>query len=118
LVQLKSLPKRLDRLRDINRIYYDLLSDKVDFKDVPMWYIDIYVDDPDKLVNASKEHGFVAKRVHKPIHMQPLYNGQPFLIGTYPNSAEIYSRGVFLPSTTNMTDEEVKGIGESIRKIY
>jgi len=136
LAQLKGLPKRLERLRAINMIYYDYLADKVEFKDVPMWYIDIFTKDPDKIVNKTKDKGFVTKRVHKPIHMQPLYEGarvevpnqytdydtyevETYLLNNkeYPISRQIYDTGVFLPSTTNLTDEEVKGIGESIRKI-
>lgn len=113
LVQLERLAKRMERLDKIWQIYHDVLSKYVDFQyEIPRWYIDIFVDNPDQIVNNSKKYGFVTKRVHKPIHMQPLY----FNSGCK-TSEKIYNHGVFLPSTTNLTDSEVLKVADGIKKL-
>jgi dTDP-4-amino-4,6-dideoxygalactose transaminase len=122
LVQLEKLPRRLDRLKKMYRIYNDELKNckGVEFFDEePKWYIDILVKDPQTMITILKKHNIQARRFYKPLHMQPLYN---ITIHTdeFKNSIDLYNKGLWLPSTTNLTDEQIlyvcKTIKESIDK--
>ncbi|MCH7966474.1 MAG: DegT/DnrJ/EryC1/StrS family aminotransferase [Thaumarchaeota archaeon] len=115
LEQLKKLPKRYERLHEIYKIYQDELNSKVKFlEQEPKWFIDIYVENPQELIDHLKKHDIIAKRVHKPIHLQPEFSEQQSL----PNSEYIYNHGVFLPSTTNLTDNQVVDICRAILNTY
>ena len=118
LEQLKKLPKRYDRLHEIYNIYHDeLASDKIEFlEQEPKWFIDIYVKNPDKLIAHLKKNSITSKRVHKPIHMQPEFGNK--IIGKYTNSEEIYNRGMFLPSTTNLDDESILEVCRTIKQLF
>lgn len=105
LAQLKKLPDRLARFNEIYKIYKDELP-TIPLADPPAWQVDIMVKNPNKVIEHLKKNGVMANRLHKPIHMQPEFNKK----GEYLSSEDLYKHGLFLPSTTNLTDEQVLSI--------
>lgn len=126
LEQLKKLPGRLKRFREIYQLYQDELS-VVRFNDVtetkyrtvnfierePTWQVDILVDNPDKLIAHLKKNEIMANRLHMPINLQPEFLRCPSKMLV--KSQKLYKHGVFLPSTTNLEDKEIIGICKIIK---
>lgn len=119
LAQLEKIPKRLDRLKKMYRIYNDELKNCKGvkfFDEEPKWYIDILVNDPENIVAALKKHNIQARRFYRPLHMQPLYSSTTDRSNEFKNSIELYNSGLWLPSTTNLTDEQILHVCETIEK--
>jgi len=79
--QMKKLPWRVKRKKEIWRKYNENLSDleeinwiDTDLESVTPWFIDIYIDDPIGLRNHLKEMGIGSRTVYPPIHSQKAYN--------------------------------------------
>ena len=117
LEQLKKLPKRYDRLHEIYSIYKDELTTlPIDFmEEEPKWFIDIYVDSPDSLIEHMGKDEIIAKRLHKPVHMQPEFESDN---ETCPIAEGLYRTGVFLPSSTNLDDASILTVCDSIKEFF
>jgi perosamine synthetase len=116
LAQLKKLPKRLTRLKKMYKIIQEELKhvDQVSFfQDEPKWYIDILVENPDILIQKLQTHGIQARRFYRPLHQQPLYKSSK---KNFKNSNSLYDHGIWLPSTTNITDEELVYVAKKIKE--
>ena len=116
LAQLKKLPNRLRRLHEIYTIIKDeLKTENVSFfDDEPKWYIDILLDNPELISNRLRSKGIQARRFYRPLHQQPLYRKKSK--NNFPNSKMLYEHGLWLPSTTNLTDSDVLHITNSLKK--
>ena len=115
LAQLKKLPKRLTRLNKMYKLVKDELKNikEIDFfQDSPQWYIDILVKNPDSLIQKLREHGIQARRFYRPLHEQPLYKNKK---SDFKNSNYLYEHGLWLPSTTNLSDKELLYITNKIK---
>ncbi|MCE7062870.1 aminotransferase class I/II-fold pyridoxal phosphate-dependent enzyme [Dyadobacter sp. CY343] len=67
---------------------------------------------PEKLIQALSANGIEARRVWKPMHLQPLYKTAPYFGG---NVAEnLFENGVCLPSGSQLTEKEVTEISNVI----
>ena len=116
LAQLHSLKDRMYRLSEINGIYYDILKDDVVFdSEEPKWYVDIHTKKPDTVKDVVASDGYGCRLFPKPLHMQPV--AQDYILGKrFPNAEKRYKSCLYLPSSTNLKDEEVKAIAESVRQ--
>ncbi len=116
LAQLKKLPKRLNRLKKMYKITREELknTDGISFfQDEPKWYIDILVKNPDILIQKLRTHGIQARRFYRPLHQQPLYKSSK---KNFKNSNYLYEHGIWLPSTTNISDEELVYVTKKIKE--
>lgn len=111
LIQLRKLPGRLKRLKEIWNIYKDIIGVGYFLEEMPKWYIDIFVKDPDKIINELATHNIILKRINKPLHLQPRWNKYT----NFPNANNLYDHGVFLPSTTNLSNQTIQHIAEIIK---
>ena len=132
LAQLRGLQKRIDRLKQIYTIYRDLLADHNDIssfddynKKPPGWYVDIFTPHADKIHEKLKTKKIYCRRYPKPLHMQKVAAGHVMNNGdahcsepSLPNAEQRYKTGLYLPSTTNLSDENIKFVaGEIINAI-
>jgi pyridoxal phosphate-dependent aminotransferase EpsN len=75
---------------------------------------------PAELISALARSGIEARRVWKPMHLQPLFAGRAY----YPHepgrsfSDEAFERGVCLPSGSNMTVEAQNRIIRAIEQTF
>jgi len=80
------------------------------------WMYGILIDEKefgmnkDQVMIGLKEYGVDTRSFFYPLHMQPLYrelhDGQSLL--AYPNSEKLYREGLYLPSSSSLTIEEVE----------
>ena len=119
LAQLRGFAQRKRRFAQIYGIYADVLGPVagVDFDPVaPGWYADIFTDDPDAVKGVLAKGGFGSRRLPRPLHTQRLCGTCGVSTdGAFENTVLRHRRGLYLPSTTNLTDEEVKNIAQCIR---
>lgn len=115
LAQLDKLPWRLDRLDKMYAIVRDML-DKVKgvefLEGKPTWYLDILVPDPQKVIDHLAKSNIQVRRFYKPLHRQPLYQND----SKFPNSDYLYDHGLWLPSTTNLTDNDIIYVCEKVKE--
>lgn len=119
--QMKKLPWRVDRKKEIYNLYKEKLSDvkQVSFFDQDLqhttpWFIDVLVDDRDNLQVFLKENGVGTRIMYPPINKQIAYNT--------PDEFEISNiigvKGLWLPSAAQLTDEQVIFICDQIKSFY
>ena len=119
LVQLKKLPNRLKRLKKMYKIIHqELKNENVTFFDEePTWYIDMLVEKPDIFLQRLKNLGIQGRRFYRPLHQQPFFKKNYPSKKSFINSDNLYNHGVWLPSTTNLTDEDLNRITQSIKSV-
>jgi perosamine synthetase len=117
--QLKKLPERMKRLREIFDLYYFNLKDVC--KMVPPqsdtwipWFVDIFVEKRDELMTFLKSHNIQTRATYPEINKTPMY----FDEYTFTNSHYISTHGLFLPTHMLLTDSEIIHICNLIRLFY
>lgn len=119
--QMKKLPWRVTRKREMFRLYRDQLADTKDVEFLPTdlsettpWFMDVLVPDPPALREHLKEHGIGSRPFYPAIHSQPAYGLQ----GSYPHSEYAANHGLWLPSSSFLTDGQLQLICGEIRSFY
>lgn len=122
--QMKKLAWRVSRKKEIYQRYQDVLGDvsgvsfvPTDLSQTTPWFVDVYVDNPDSLQAYLKEQGIGTRRVYPAVHTQKIYQraygGRQFLV-----SDKFARRGLWLPSSSKLTNEEIDAVAEAIKKQY
>lgn len=121
VAQIKKLSWRVNRKKKMFQKYFDLLSDvsEIEFvhtnlKEVSPWYIDIIVSDPIKLQKFLKKKGIGTRLFYPSIHTTKPYIGS----GLFPNSAWVSKHGLWLPSSSFLTDSNIMTVCNHIRNFY
>uniref|UniRef100_A0A6C0EPT8 Uncharacterized protein n=1 Tax=viral metagenome TaxID=1070528 RepID=A0A6C0EPT8_9ZZZZ len=120
--QMKKLPYRIKRMREMFDLYYSELSEITNCcKMIPPlndewipWFIDIYVDDRDDLALFLNKHNIQTRITYPEINKTEMYLNNEELM----NSKYISKNGLFLPSHTLLKDSEIKYICEIIKLYY
>lgn len=119
--QMKKLPYRIKRMREIFDLYYKELSNLSSLCKIIQppndewipWFIDIFVEERDKLAIFLNNHNIQTRITYPEINKTPMYLSDNELV----NSKYISTNGLFLPSHTLLTNDEIKYICEII-KLY
>lgn len=119
--QMKKLPSRVERKKEMGALYNKLLSgiDGVELiptnlEDTSPWFFDVLVDRRQDLIDYLKEKGIGSRQFYPPLHSEPAYGYE----GSYPVTEEIASKGLWLPSTVTLRDEDIEYICMCIRDFY
>lgn len=122
--QMKKLDWRVKRKKEMYKLYEDLLKnvDEVEFIDTNLddtapWFIDILVNrrNRDRLASYLDEKKIGTRPFYPPIHTQPPYSD---VEGDFENSSHVSKRGLWLPSSTFLTDEDIKYICRNIVNFF
>lgn len=71
--------------------------------------------DPASVIDALAAADIEARPTWKPMHLQPAWRDRPILGGTV--SADIFARGVCLPSGSGLTDDEQSLVIDATRRV-
>ncbi len=119
--QMKKLPWRVNRKKEMYRLYKELLKDikEISFFDHDLthttpWFIDVLADKRDELQRYLMAKGIATRKMYPPINRQKAYN----LAGDYPVSDMVGEKGLWLPSASQLTDGQIEKITESIKDFY
>lgn len=120
--QMKKLPQRVERKKAMFVRYRANLQNvpgvqfiETNLEDTPPWFIDVLVEDRESLATYLKEHGIGTRPFYPPIHTQVPYRGSP---GEFPVTERLAAKGLWLPSSSFLTDEDIDRICEHIREFY
>ena len=80
------------------------------------WFTNILVDDPQALADHLAEGGIGTRRLFYPLHRQPCYRDR--FGDRFPVSDRIYQRGLSLPSSATLTDQQIERICDRVVTYY
>lgn len=119
--QMKKLPWRVERKKEIGRLYEKLLSGieeieliKTDFDQTAPWFIDVLCENRSELQEYLKENSIGSREFYPPLHSEPAYG----YTGSFPITEEISRKGLWLPSSSKLTDDEIQFVASHIKKFY
>lgn len=121
IAQMKKLPARLKRKREMYALYKKGLEGvaevhflPTDLTQVAPWFIDIFVSDPQALKRYLHDHQIGAREFYPAIHTtKPYQSGE-----TFPNSLWVSQHGLWLPSSSFLTDSDIIAVCRAVRSFY
>ena len=123
--QMKKLDWRVERKKEIYRLYCDLLKDTegirlidTNLEDCSPWFIDILVESEERrdgLLSFLNERGIGSRPFYPAIHTQPPYS---YVSGDFKNSEYVSQRGLWLPSSSFLSDEDINRVCSEIRRYF
>ena len=127
--QLRVLESRVESRRSIYKRYVEGLEGMSVFEWMPEsnkgrsthWLsaCTLRGTNPMAFINGLKDQRIEARRLWKPMHLQPLFSQASY----YPHgegldvSADLFARGVCLPSGSNMTTEQQERVVDALKKL-
>jgi perosamine synthetase len=121
VVQMKKLAWRLQRKKEMFALYQKELREvrEVTFLDTNLtetspWFIDIFIPDPQALAVYLK-----TKRIGTRIFYPAIHKTKPYRTGTvFKNSLWASTHGLWLPSSTFLSDQDILNVCNVIRDYY
>lgn len=126
IAQMNKLPKIVARKQAIYDRYLKELSSLdrfqpafVDPRSKPVyWFTSFLTEDRDALAAHLASHEIQTRNFFYPLHLQPCYRKEELRVNVCPISASIYNRGISLPSSYSLTDDEQSFVIEKIKSFY
>lgn len=122
LEQMKKLPGRVERKKEIGRLYWNKLADiqgveriDTDFEQTAPWFYDILCEDRQGLMVYLKEKNIGTREFYPALHKEPAYQ---YTSLSFPAAEDAARRGLWLPSAVTLTDEEIEYVCGHIRMYY
>ena len=119
--QMKKLAWRLQRKKEMFALYRSELEGRApvrfidtDLSEATPWFMDVLVERREALASALANSGIKTRPFYPPVHSQPAYA----LRGSYPVTEDVAARGLWLPSSAFLTDEDVRRVCEAIRGFF
>jgi len=119
--QMKKLEWRVERKKKILERYQKNLSNcgeveffETDLKNTTPWFIDILCEKRDELITYLKSNGIGTRVMYPPINKQKAYQ----IEGEFEVSNLVGEKGLWLPSQSQLTDEQIDYICEKIIQFY
>jgi perosamine synthetase len=119
--QMKKLTWRIERKKNIMRLYQENLDhlNQLEFfeqnlKNTTPWFIDVMTENRDNLMEYLKKCGIGTRVMYPPLNEQKAYR----ISGHYPVSKSVGEKGLWLPSASQLTDEQVINICKKFSAFY
>jgi perosamine synthetase len=121
IVQMSKLVWRVNRMREIYTKYMENLINikEVQFFDQDLqnttpWFIDVKVENREELMTSLKQSKIGSRIMYPPINKQQAYNVK----GNHIVSNLIGEKGLWLPSSSKLTNDQVDYVCDVIKKFY
>jgi len=115
--QMKKLPFRVKRMREIYNLYYKhlkhIMKPPLSSNWIP-WFVDIYIKDRSALRVFLKKHNISTRPVYGEINKTKMYYNEEI----FTNSHYVSEHGLFLPSYITIEDKEIIQICKLIKFFY
>lgn len=127
--QLKKLKKIINKKKSIKNKYDNHLLKVNEIKNIKIpknckpvfWFTSYLFEDSENLSKYLFKAGIQTRKFFYPLHMQPCYKKKKIVKNLNSNfniSEEVYSSGLSLPSSYNLTDKQQKYIISKIINYY
>lgn len=128
--QMEVLPERVAKKREIFETYRGA------FRDLPVswaneqpgcvanrWLSSMLIDrgcdvTPARIIETLAQNNIDSRHMWKPMHLQPVFADCPYVCVDKDISADLFARGVCLPSDTKMTADQQHRIIEIIKDLF
>ncbi|RLI74479.1 aminotransferase DegT [Archaeoglobales archaeon] len=131
LAQLERIDELVERRRKNAHLYNELLKDiegirlpiEKEWAKNVYWMYSILVEDKfgmsrDELMSELEKKGIETRTFFIPMHVQPVFQNMGLFKGErYPVAEELARKGLYLPSSSGLSREEIEHICDEIRKI-
>ena len=131
LAQVERLEDYVAARRRNAALYNELLADVDGIATPPevgdvenvFWMYGVMVEpepfgrDRDQLREALAERGIETRTFFIPVHFQPIYHEQ-FRGQSFPVAEELCEKGVYLPSASSLTENQVRYVAGEVREIH
>lgn len=121
IAQMKKLSWRLRRKKEMYQLYKNSLEQiseikflETDLEQISPWFIDIIVENPIDLSKYLKSKNIGTRIFYPAIHTTKPYVG----IDKFPNSLWASAHGLWLPSSTFLSDSDIIIICNAIKEYY
>jgi perosamine synthetase len=120
LEQMKTINERVKRKKEIYQLYYNELKNNKNIEmlrpenHITPWFVDIYIENRYDLISYLKFENIESRIVYPAIYTQKSYN----LNYSYVNAENYTSKGLWLPSSLTLTNEDIKYICKKINEFY
>lgn len=119
--QMKKLEWRVARKKEMFAIYQRELKEvsqirfiETNLEDTSPWFIDVLVPAPLLLKDYLNAQGIGTRPFFPPIHSQPPYG----LTGDYLNCEYVAGHGLWLPSSSFLSDDDIQRVCNEIKRFY
>ncbi len=119
--QMKKLNQRINRKKEIWKVYYKNLEDcshvkmfDHNLKNTSPWFIDILTEKREKLIEFLKSNNIGTRVMYPPLNKQKAYNEKT----NHPVSEEIGKKGLWLPSSITLEDDQIVYICNKIKNFF
>ena len=117
--QMGNIKERVTKRKWIYHLYYSQLKNIVDFiptniKFTTPWFVDIYCNDREALAKFLKERNIGSRNIYPPVYSQKSYG----LDLRHPVTERISSRGLWLPSSLDLTENQILNICKIIKIFF
>ena len=82
------------------------------------WFTSVLTDYRTELSDYLLENGIQTRFFFYPLHLQPCYEDVLDLNGSFDVSEKMYNKGLSLPSSYNLSDEEFDYVVEKIKEFF
>lgn len=117
LSQMKKLPYRIIRMREMFDLYYRSISQctHVTIRQAPNtewipWFVEVETEDRDALATFLNKHQVQTRITYPSLHSLPIYDST----STFTNSLHISKHGLFLPTHFQLTNANIEYICDLI----
>ncbi len=124
LEQMKKLSWRLKRKKALWKRYFQGLKNVGDIAFIPTnlentvpWFIDIFTAKRDQLARYLGEKGIGTRSIYPPIHSQKIYK-LFYKDKNFPVTGKFAAKGLWLPSSSNLKDDEIRYVCGKIKEFY
>lgn len=121
IVQMGKLDWRINRMKEIYKRYKKNLSNikqveffDQDLKNTTPWFIDVKVKNREELMAYLKQKKIGSRIMYPPINKQQAYN----VPGEHIISNEIGIKGLWLPSSSKLKNQQIDYICKQIKQFY
>ena len=117
--QMKKLPHRVTRMREIFDLYYKNLNNCVSMiipnnEEWLPWFVDCFTPYRDELAQWLNKHNIQTRNTYPEINKTPMY----YTENIFPVSNYVSTHGLFLPSYSTLKDDEIIHICNLIQLFF
>lgn len=122
IAQMRKLPARVAHKKKMFQLYRENLSNvngisfiDTDLKEIVPWFNDILLPNQkirDDLIDYLSDRGIGTRMFYPSIHNLPPYSNEK---GNFDNSEEISSRGLWLPSSSFISEDDIARVCDEIK---
>ena len=126
--QMEVLEERIAQRRDNFEFYKAAFAEieEIEFLEEPesffsnRWLTTVLINgqkgSPISTINALAKENIEARPLWKPMHLQPVFSEAPYYGENI--SQNLFEKGICLPSGSNLSEEDLNGVAENIKKTF